>query len=211
MARRQFAASTTMLPPLLLLFASAVVTAAAAAAFSSVVPLRAPFRSAPDRTRTRAFERTRQPGGGPGAVLARTASSAASASTATATATATALSMAAKSGAPVIDSSESFDSKVLLNPPPPAGSDSDSDSDSDASTSRPIMVFYSAPWCGPCRLSNPVFASVFKRFAKDVDAYEVCTDDLPDVASRAGVVSIPTIQIYFRGELMDTVVGCVAE
>jgi thioredoxin 1 len=39
---------------------------------------------------------------------------------------------------------------------------------------------------------------------------EVCTDDLPEVAAVAGVVSIPTIQMYFKGQLQDTIVGCVA-
>jgi thioredoxin 1 len=39
---------------------------------------------------------------------------------------------------------------------------------------------------------------------------EVCTDDLPEVAAVAGVVSIPTIQMYFQGQLLDTIVGCVA-
>lgn len=40
---------------------------------------------------------------------------------------------------------------------------------------------------------------------------EVCTDDLPEIAEEAGVVSIPTIKIYYGGELMDTIVGCVAK
>jgi len=40
---------------------------------------------------------------------------------------------------------------------------------------------------------------------------EVCTDDLPEVAETAGVDSIPTIQMYYRGKLLDTIVGCVAK
>lgn len=40
---------------------------------------------------------------------------------------------------------------------------------------------------------------------------EVCTNDLPTVAAKAGVVSIPTIQIYGQdGVVLDTIVGCVA-
>jgi len=50
-----------------------------------------------------------------------------------------------------------------------------------------------------------------KVFAKQMDTVEVCTDDLPEVAAVAGVVSIPTIQMYYRGRLMDTIVGCVAK
>ena len=50
-----------------------------------------------------------------------------------------------------------------------------------------------------------------KEFAGKIDVMEVCTDDLPDVASEAGVVSIPTIQLFYEGEVLDTIVGCVAK
>ena len=50
-----------------------------------------------------------------------------------------------------------------------------------------------------------------KRFSAEIDVAEVCTDDLPDVASDAGVVSIPTIQIWHASELKDTIIGCVAK
>ena len=65
--------------------------------------------------------------------------------------------------------------------------------------------------CGPCRLSVPVVKEVMKQFANDIDVLEVCTDDLPDVAAEAGIVSIPTIQMYHKGEVMDTIIGCVAK
>jgi thioredoxin 1 len=76
---------------------------------------------------------------------------------------------------------------------------------------RPVLVFFTAPWCGPCRLSIPVVKEVMKVFAGQIDVVEVCTDDLPEVASDSGVVSIPTIQMYYKSELMDTIVGCVAK
>ena len=65
--------------------------------------------------------------------------------------------------------------------------------------------------CGPCRLSNPVVKDIMKQFSNEIEVVEICTDDLPDVASDAGVVSIPTIQIYYKGEIKDTIVGCVAK
>ena len=50
-----------------------------------------------------------------------------------------------------------------------------------------------------------------KQFSGQIEVIEVCTDDLAEVASDAGVISIPTIQFYFGGELLDTIVGCVAK
>jgi len=76
---------------------------------------------------------------------------------------------------------------------------------------RPVLVFYTAPWCGPCRLSIPVVKEVVKQFSGKIEPCEVCTDDLPEVAADAGVVSIPTIHIYFNGRLVDTIIGCVAK
>uniref|UniRef100_A0A6U3R6L7 Thioredoxin domain-containing protein n=1 Tax=Ditylum brightwellii TaxID=49249 RepID=A0A6U3R6L7_9STRA len=103
------------------------------------------------------------------------------------------LSMIAKSGGTPITTAEQFESDVL-----------------STDASRPVLVFFSAPWCGPCRLSNPVVRDVMKQFAGRIDVVEVCTDDLPEVAADAGVVSIPTIQVYYGGSALDTIVGCVA-
>lgn len=80
------------------------------------------------------------------------------------------------------------------------------------SQSKPVLVFYTAPWCGPCRLSIPVVKEIGKDFGTSrLTVVEVCTDDLPTVASEAGVVSIPTIQIVYQGVAVDTIVGCVAK
>ena len=50
-----------------------------------------------------------------------------------------------------------------------------------------------------------------REFAGKIDVVEVCTDDFAEIAAEAGVVSIPTIQLFYGGELIDTIVGCVAK
>lgn len=100
-----------------------------------------------------------------------------------------------KSGARIIESEEAF-AEITTNPSP---------------SELPTLLFFTAPWCGPCRLSNPVVKEVMKQFTGKIDVLEVCTDDLPDVAAGANVVSIPTIQIYHGGKCLDTIVGCVAK
>lgn len=50
-----------------------------------------------------------------------------------------------------------------------------------------------------------------KQYAGEIDVVEVCTDDLAEIAERAGIVSIPTIQFYFAGRNLETIVGCVAK
>eukprot|EP00591_Stephanopyxis_turris_P006065 CAMPEP_0195522696 /NCGR_PEP_ID=MMETSP0794_2-20130614/21122_1 /TAXON_ID=515487 /ORGANISM="Stephanopyxis turris, Strain CCMP 815" /LENGTH=127 /DNA_ID=CAMNT_0040652517 /DNA_START=389 /DNA_END=775 /DNA_ORIENTATION=+ len=108
----------------------------------------------------------------------------------------------------MINSVESFSDLVL---PQQAQEDGGVSPISDKKQQSVKLVFFSAPWCGPCRLSNPVVKDVMKQFQSQMDVYEVCTDDLPEVAEMTGVVSIPTIQIYYGGEIKDTIVGCVAK
>jgi thioredoxin 1 len=99
----------------------------------------------------------------------------------------------AKTGGKVLETAEAFSNTVLKS-------------------EGPILVFFTAPWCGPCRLSVPVVKEIMKEFAGRLEVVEVCTDDLPQVAADANVLSIPTIQIYAGGgEVMDTIVGCVAK
>jgi thioredoxin 1 len=69
----------------------------------------------------------------------------------------------------------------------------------DGAIDRPILVFWTAPWCGPCRISIPVVKDIMHAYSDQMDTVEVCTDDLPDLVANAGVVSIPTIHIYFQG------------
>ncbi|KAL3942742.1 MAG: hypothetical protein SGBAC_003117 [Bacillariaceae sp.] len=76
---------------------------------------------------------------------------------------------------------------------------------------RPTLVFFTAPWCGPCRLTTPCVKEVKQQFSNDIEVVEVCTDDFSEIAEGAGVVSIPTIQFYHQGKKMDTIVGCVAK
>jgi thioredoxin 1 len=101
----------------------------------------------------------------------------------------------AKTGGKVLKTYEEFETMVL-----------------QAEADSPILlVFFTAPWCGPCRLTVPVVKEVSYQFAPSIlRIVEVCTDDLPEVAAESGVVSIPTIQLYAQGQLMDTIVGCVA-
>lgn len=105
------------------------------------------------------------------------------------------LSMVAKSGGKPISSEEQFEDEVLANSPP----------------NKLTLVLFTAPWCGPCRLTNPVVKEIMKQYQTKLEVVEINTDDSPEVASNAGVTSIPTIQIYHGGKVKDTIVGCVSK
>jgi len=120
----------------------------------------------------------------------------------------TPLFMVAKSGGRLIVSTEQFEQEVLFSE---TESNKNNDPGDDKALALPVLVLFTAPWCGPCRLTSPVVKEVMKQYQDKIEVVEISTDDLPEVASKAGVLSIPTILMYHRGEVMDTIVGCVAK
>ncbi len=74
-----------------------------------------------------------------------------------------------------------------------------------------IQKIYTKNRCGPCRLTNPIVQQISKQYSNILDVVEICTDDLPTIAESAGVVSIPTLQLYYGGRCYDTIVGCVTK
>jgi len=154
-----------------------------------------------------------------------------------------ALFMATKSGAQAITSYEDFEFYVLgISPYEEEDDEETQELDEEAPATaggkltrslppdrhgRPALLFFNAPWCGPCRLAIPVVRDIIRDYSDRVDAYEVDVDDLPEVAEASGVTSIPTIQLYVlapEGDdsddkiileeedavAVETIVGCVS-
>ncbi|KAL3761453.1 hypothetical protein ACHAWU_007412 [Discostella pseudostelligera] len=135
----------------------------------------------------------------------------------------TALQMVAKSGGKQILTTEQFEMEVLgINADSSSSQTTNSSNDPEEPNNTsllqqqqqqqtmPILVLFTAPWCGPCRLTIPIVREIQNLYPPtQLSVYEISTDDLPEVAELAGVSSIPTIVLYYGGEVRDTIVGCV--
>jgi thioredoxin 1 len=65
---------------------------------------------------------------------------------------------------------------------------------------RPIIVDLWAPWCSPCKTMAPGFKEVSQKYNGQVDVLKINADDSPDVMKELGVMSIPTVIGFAKGE-----------
>ncbi len=67
----------------------------------------------------------------------------------------------------------------------------------------PVVVDFSADWCGPCRVLVPVLERLANRYADTVRFRKADVDDDPELAEHYGVTTVPTLLLFQHGQLLE--------
>lgn len=74
-----------------------------------------------------------------------------------------------------------------------------------------VLVDFFATWCGPCKMLTPVLESVANKLEGKIQIVKVDVDESPDLAQRFGVMAVPTMILFKKGEQAAAFSGYMAE
>jgi thioredoxin 1 len=73
----------------------------------------------------------------------------------------------------------------------------------------PVVADFWAEWCGPCRMIAPVLKELAKDYKDKLKVAKINVDEEPDLASRFGIQSIPTLLFFKGGQMVKQQIGAV--
>ncbi len=69
-----------------------------------------------------------------------------------------------------------------------------------------VVIDCYAPWCGPCKMLSPIIDELALEL-NNVNFYKLNVDNNAEIATKYGIMSIPTILIFEENELKNKLVG----
>ncbi|MFJ6514653.1 thioredoxin [Streptomyces sp. NPDC091406] len=71
----------------------------------------------------------------------------------------------------------------------------------------PVLVKFTADWCGPCRQLAPVLGEIAREEAGRLRIVQVDVDRQSPIAVRYGVLATPTLMVFRAGEPVTSIIG----
>lgn len=80
-----------------------------------------------------------------------------------------------------------------------------------ADTASPILIDFWAPWCSPCQRMLPIFEAAADRYQGKVRFARVNVQASPQIAREFNIRLIPTLAVFYQGEVFDVRTGLTSE
>ena len=80
-----------------------------------------------------------------------------------------------------------------------------------ASTRAPVLVYFTATWCGPCKQLGPALEKTVRSYNGKVTLAKIDIDANPQLAQMLQVQSVPAVFAFVAGQPVDAFMGAVPE
>ena len=71
----------------------------------------------------------------------------------------------------------------------------------------PVVVDFSATWCGPCRKVEPIIEELSDEYEDKMIVVKCDVEECPGIAAKYGIMNIPTVLFFKGGQPVDKNVG----
>ena len=74
----------------------------------------------------------------------------------------------------------------------------------------PVLVDFTATWCGPCKKLEPIVKEVAEAYGDRLKVVKVDVDRARGTAARFGILSVPVLLLFRDGTVRDQMSGLVS-
>jgi thioredoxin 1 len=71
----------------------------------------------------------------------------------------------------------------------------------------PVLVDFTAVWCGPCKMLDPVVKQLAQEWQGQVKVVKLDVDDNPNLAMQYQIMGVPTLMLFKDGLPVERVTG----
>ena len=72
---------------------------------------------------------------------------------------------------------------------------------------QPVLVDFTAVWCGPCKMLEPVVIELAEDWAGKVKVVKLDVDHNASIAMQYQVMGVPTLMLFSQGEIKERMTG----
>lgn len=72
---------------------------------------------------------------------------------------------------------------------------------------KPVLVDYWADWCSPCKQLSPIVEELSQTYGDRMVFAKMDTNANSEVPMRQGIMSLPTLQFFVKGEVVESLKG----
>ena len=74
-------------------------------------------------------------------------------------------------------------------------------------STEPVLVDFSAVWCGPCKMLDPIVKQLAGEWDGKVKVVKIDADQNPNILMQYSVLGIPTLLFFKGGEIKERITG----